>query len=91
MKNVVSSRFRIEERPIDVVPSGKKGGQFYHEILATLDVIAPTKTIIMDPSEVPTSKVQYFKTYLRTMAKKYKKEYRVEVTEKNKSVYVWKR
>ena len=91
MSTNMVKRFKVEEKPHDLYPSRTKNNQFYYDIIGTLDVIAPTKTIILDPSEVPTKKLVYFTTYLRTLARKYKKEYKVEVTEKDKRVYVWKR
>jgi len=91
VQNLISNRFKVIDKPKDLPIKSTQKGQFYHDILATLDVIAPTKTIIMTNKDIPTKTVQYFKTYLRTLAKKLTKDYRIEVTEQGENIYVWKR
>lgn len=91
MRNVLENNFNIVERPAHIVEKGYKSTEVYRQILATLDVLNGEKSIALTTKELPTKNMNYFKTYLKKLAARHSKTYRIAIAEDRGTVYIWKR
>lgn len=91
MRNTVSNRFKVIEKPTSL-EAARAQSMIYYDLLQTLDVIAAEKCIQMDKNEIPRQ-MQNFKSYLQILAKKMNKPYRVafHFDESKDTLFIWKR